>query len=279
MDALVTTAWLAAEQGAADLRIVDATYFLAADGRDAAAEFRAGHIPSAIFLDLSVLTDPRSLLPMMVPTADDFTRTTGLPRRGKSTRIILYDNSPYHSAARAWWMLTRVFGISQVAVLDGGLAQWIAEGRALETGDSPQSDRSFEVRKDDTAVRTKAQVLANLADRKEQVVDVRSAGRFSGAEADPRPAIARGHIPNSFNVPFGDLFASDGRWKSKVDLRHVLGAAGIDLTQPIIASCGSGLTAATLVFAAHLIGKKDVSLYDGSWTEWGADPEMPKALG
>ena len=198
---------------------------------------------------------------------------------GDGSRIVLYDDSPYKSAARAWWMLSQVFGAHGVAILDGGLAKWKAEGRPLESGKPAIRHRHFTVWKNEKVVRTKAQILANLESGAEQLMDARGAARFTGEEGDPRPNVAKGHIPGSLNLPYGQMFNPDGSWKQGDDLRAAFDAAGIDLTRPLVATCGSGLTAATLVFGAHLLGKEDVALYDGSWSDWGSDPDTPKAMG
>lgn len=279
MDSLVTTNWLEGELGASDLRVVDATYVLAADNRDCRAEYEAGHIPGAVFLDLGDVVDAENPLPMMLPSAEKFAsrmQTLGL---GDGSRIVIYDNSPYKSAARAWWMLAKVFGAHDVAILDGGLAKWTAEGRALETGKVTLRHRHFTAWKNDKVVRSKADMLANIKSGAEQVLDARGAARFTGEEADPRPNVAKGHIPASFNLPYGEMFNADGTWKTGDALKAAFEQSGIDLGKPLVTSCGSGLTSATLVFGAHLLGKSDVALYDGSWSDWGTDPETPKATG
>ena len=279
MDSLVTTDWLAKELGASDLRVVDATLFLPSDNRNPQADFEAAHIPGAVFMDLAEIVDASSPLPMMLPKAEKFASRMQSLGLGDGSRIVLYDNSPYKSASRAWWMLSEVFGAHGVAILDGGFAKWQAEGRPVESGKPTIRHRHFTVWKNDKAVRDKAQILANLDSGAEQIVDARGAARFTGEEGDPRPNVAKGHIPASFNLPYGQLFNADGSWKQGDDLRQAFEAAGIDLSRPLVASCGSGLTAANIVFGAHLLGKTDIALYDGSWSDWGSDPETPKALG
>jgi thiosulfate/3-mercaptopyruvate sulfurtransferase len=279
MESLVSTEWLAGELGASDLRVVDATMVLASDGRNTQAEYEAGHIPGAVFMDLSEIVDASSSLPMMLPSPEKFASRMQSLGLGDGSRIVIYDNSPYKSASRAWWMLSQVFGAHGVAVLDGGLAKWTAEGRALESGKPAIRHRHFTVWKNQKVVRDKAQMLANLGHKAEQVVDARGAARFTGEEGDPRPNVASGHIPGSFNLPFGQMFNADGTWKRGDALKAAFESAGVDLSQPLVATCGSGLTAANLVFGAHLLGKEDVALYDGSWSDWGTDPETPKATG
>jgi thiosulfate/3-mercaptopyruvate sulfurtransferase len=279
MDSLVSTEWLAAELGASDLRVVDASYFLASDNRDAAADYEAGHIPGAVFLDLAGLADTTSELPLMLPKPEKFASRMQSLGLGDGSRIVLYDDSPYKSAARAWWMLAQVFGAHGVAILDGGLAKWKTEGRPLEMGKNTLRHRHFTVWKNDKAVRDKAQILANIDSKAEQVLDARGAKRFTGEERDPRPGVAAGHIPGSFNLPYGEMFNADGTYKTGAELKAAFEGAGIDLSKPLVTTCGSGLTAATLVFAAHLLGKSDVALYDGSWSDWGTDAATPKATG
>lgn len=278
MESLVSTDWLAKEMGASDLRIVDATKFLAGTDRDARAEYEVAHIPGAIFMDLAELTDPANPIENMAPPAEKFAsrmQTLGL---GDGSRIVLYDDSPLKSAARAWWLLT-LFGAHNVALLDGGLAKWKAEGRPLESGSHNLRHRHFTAWRDANFVRSKDQVEANLASQAEQVVDARPAKRFTGEDADIRPGVAAGHIPGSRNLPHSQLFNDDGTWKRDATLRAAFETAGVDLTKPIILTCGSGMTASVLAFGAHLLGKDDLAVYDGSWSEWGTDPATPKATG
>ncbi len=277
MDPLVTTEWLANELGAPDLRVVDATYFAFAPDRDPAAEYEAAHIPGAVFMDLAEIADTASPLPSMLPSPEKFASRMQSLGLGDGSRIVLYDNSPHHTAARAWWML-RTFGAHDVAILDGGFAKWQAEGRETASGKESLRHRHFTVWADDSGVRTLAQMKANLDSGAEQVMDARSAARFEGTEPDPRPATMPGHIPGSKNITYSRLLNADGSWKQGAALKAVFDEAGIDLAKPVVATCGSGITAAVLAFGAHLLGA-DAALYDGSWSEWGADPSTPKATG
>ncbi|MFC4294628.1 3-mercaptopyruvate sulfurtransferase [Novosphingobium tardum] len=278
MESLVSTEWLAKELGASDLRVVDASKFLPESGRNAAAEYEAGHIPGAVFMDLENLVDSHASVTNTLPPAEKFASRMQSLGLGDGSRIVLYDDSPLKSAARAWFMLT-MFGAHDVAILDGGLAKWKAEGRPVTQGKETLRHRHFTVWQDDKNVRTKADMLKNLHEKTEQVVDARPAARFTGENPETRPGLASGHIPGSVSLPHDRLFNSDGTWKSKDELAKLLTDTGIDLSRPVVTTCGTGMTASVLAFALHLVGKSDVALYDGSWTEWGADPDTPKATG
>ncbi|MGZ8351221.1 MAG: 3-mercaptopyruvate sulfurtransferase [Allosphingosinicella sp.] len=278
MDSLVSTDWLERELGAPDLKIFDATAFLPGTGRDARAEFEQAHIPGAVFLDLQDVSDPDSPLPHTLPTEARFaSRMQSLGARDGS-RFVVYDNSPLHSSARVWWML-KTFGAHYVALLDGGLQKWQAEGRPVEQGRQPHRHGHFTPSLDRDAVADKAHVRGLVGAGSCEIVDARGAARFRGEETEPRPGLAAGHIPGARSLPQGELFNPDNSWKSPADIRAAFEAAGVDLAKPMVTSCGSGVTAAVLFFGAHLLGKDDVRLYDGSWTEWGSDPETPKATG
>lgn len=275
MDSLVSTEWLAHEMAACDLRIVDATAHLPMAGRDAAGEYAERHIPGAVFMDLQNVIDAQAPVENTLPPAEKFASRMQALGLGDGSRIVIYDDSDVKTSARAWFMF-RMFGAHNVAILDGGLKKWRAEGRPLESGVCTLRQRHFTVWSDPRRVRSKQDVLANIDQPREQVIDARGAGRWSGAEADPRPLIARGHIPGSLNVPYDRLFNPDGTFKDKDGLRTAFEAAGADLSRPVVTSCGSGITACVLLFGLHLLGHDDTALYDGSWTEWGADPATPK---
>ena len=278
MESLVTTDWLQKELGASDLKVIDATLFLPGESRDARSEYEAEHIPGAVFLDLEEVSDSSNPVPHMVPPEAKFaSRMASLGLRD-GQRFVVYDNSPLHSAARAWWML-RSFGAHYVALLDGGLQKWKAEGRPLESGRQPVRHGHFSPSFDDRTVADKASVTGLIGAGSHDIVDARGAGRFTGDEAEPRPGMASGHIPGSRNLPQGRLFNADNSWKRGADLEAEFDSAGVDLGKPMVATCGSGVTACVLLFGAHLLGKEDSKLYDGSWSEWGADPATPKATG
>ncbi len=278
MKLLVSTEWLAAEMGKTDLRIIDASLFLPAHGRNARAEFEAAHIPGAVFFDIEEVSDSSNPLPTMLPPAEKFASRCQALGLGDGSRIVVYDNSPIRSAARLWWML-HLFGAHEVAILDGGFAKWQAEGRQVESGKPIVRHRHFTVWADKSLVRDAAQITENLRTKAEQLVDARSAARFTGAEPDPRPGVRSGHIPGSKNIPYSALFNDDGTYKPAADIKALFDAAGIDLARPLVATCGSGITAPVLAFGAALNGKTDVAIYDGSWSEWGANPHNPVVAG
>lgn len=278
MDSLVTTAWLAEDMAASDLRIVDASSHLPDARRNAQDEFAAGHIPGAIFMDLAELVDADALVENTLPSPEKFSSRMAALGLGDGSRIVLYDDSAIHSAARGWFML-KLFGAQNVAILDGGLAKWRAEDRAVSTDSSDLRSRHFTAWQHARALRSKAQMLANIQSQAEQVVDARGAARFAGTAPEPRPGMQAGHIPGAINVPYTQMFKPDGTFKDKAGIRAAFESAGVDLSRPIVTSCGSGVTACVLIFGLFLIGKSDVALYDGSWAEWGADPETPKETG
>jgi thiosulfate/3-mercaptopyruvate sulfurtransferase len=275
MDDLVSTAWLAKNLGQPDLTIVDSSWFMPALGRDARQEYLAAHIPGARFLDIDEVADRNSTAPHMLPSAAEFGRAMEKLGVGKDDRIVVYDNSPTRTAARGWFML-RHFGAAQVAILDGGLQKWLLEGRPTEKGQAPKRAARFEAVERPGEVVTKRQVNSGLG---VPLIDARGRARFEGTEADPRPGVASGHIPGARNLPYSDLYNPDGTLNSAEEIRRLFIAAGADPDRPFVASCGSGVTANSLIFAARLLGNRDTRLYDGSWSEWGADPRTPKQQG
>jgi thiosulfate/3-mercaptopyruvate sulfurtransferase len=276
---LVSTASLAQRLGRPGLRLLDASWYLPAAGRDARAEYAAAHIPGALYFDLDATSDHASPLPHMLPEAAAFARAMSALGLHDGDDIVVYDGSGTNiSAARAWWTF-RVFGHPRVAVLDGGLPKWRREGRPLEPGVVSQPPGRFSASLDRAAVRNLAAVRALVAKPVEQIVDMRSAGRFAGTEPEPRAGLRGGHIPGSRNLPFDELVAADGTLLPADALRRRLAAAGIDASRPVVATCGSGTSACTLILALHLLGHDRVALYDGSWAEWGGRGDTPVATG
>ena len=276
MDSLVSTQWLAEQLGADDLVILDATRHLPAAGRDGRAEFLENHIAGARFFDLAALVDDTSDVPQALPRPEQLAMELARCGASPRSRIVFYDDSGVKTSARAWY-LCRAHGLNNVAILDGGFGKWKAEGRAVENGD-PEVTRaqSFSLPAP-TGIRFKSDMLSNIEGCYEQVLDARDKGRFSGITIDEVHGQPTGHIPGSCNLPFGQLFQEDGTYKPIDDLREALISAGIDLDQPVVTTCGSGVTACVLLFALHLVGHDDTSLYDGSWLDWGSDPKTPKA--
>ncbi|MBO9670523.1 MAG: sulfurtransferase [Sphingobium sp.] len=280
MDMLVSCEWLAGELGAPDLKVVDATSFLPGTPRDPHGEYLEAHIPGALFLNLSTLCDTDDPRPSTVPTNAQFEARMAALGIGADDRIVIYDNSPLVSSGRAWWLF-RLFGAKAIAILDGGLGRWMAEERPVEQGVATPAPaaRPFHAARDDKQVKSKADILANLTSCAAQVVDARGAGRFTGDDPEPRAGMSSGHIPGSRSLPTGKMLDGDGLWKRGEAMRRTFAEAGANLDQPLIMTCGSGVTACNLLFGAALLGKNDVTIYDGSWSEWGADPETPKATG
>ena len=270
---LVSTEWLAGRLDAPDIRIIDASWHMPDAGRDARAEYEAAHIPGAVFFDIDEIADTGSALPHMAPPVEKFvSRMRGLGV-GDGHRVVIYDTAGLFSAARVWWLF-RLFGKTDVAVLDGGLPKWRAEGRPVEDGQPILRERHFTARRNAALVRDVTQVAAAAKVGKAQIVDARAAGRYRGEEAEPRPGLRAGHIPGARNVPYRALLNPDGTMKQPDEIRAVFEAAGVDVTQPVITSCGSGVTAAILNLALERLGSRRHSLYDGSWSEWGTFPDL-----
>jgi len=260
---IVSTEWLAAHLGEPSLVVLDASWYLAAMQRDPQAEFLAGHIPGALFWDLDRLSDQHTALPHMLPDSDRLAREIGGAGLGNSDRVVVYDGSGINlSAPRVWWTF-RVMGHDEVAVLDGGLTRWKAEGRALQPGMVTRAPARFAPRPRPSLVKSQQEA------QRAQVVDARSRGRFEGTEPEPRPGLRGGHIPGSRSLPFAELVTADGTLLAPPELRNRYAQAGVDLSRPIVASCGSGVTACALVLGLFRLGIEDAAVYDGSWSEWG----------
>jgi thiosulfate/3-mercaptopyruvate sulfurtransferase len=271
--ALVSTDWLGERLDAPDVKVADATWFLPTMRRDAKQEYRAAHIPGAVYFDIDDIADTGSPLPHMLPDAAKFASRVRRLGLGDGVRVVLYDNNRYSASARAWWMF-RVFGHADVVVLDGGLGKWRAEGRTVDDAVVTPKERHFTARQNHLLVRDLEQMRANLVSRRELVIDARSAGRFAGTEPEPRAGLRGGHIPGSVCLPFPDVIRSDGTLAPADELRRRFAAVGMD-GRPIATTCGSGVTAGTLALALYEIGVPEVAIYDGSWTEWGGRTDTP----
>ena len=278
LNPLVSVDWLAKHLGAPDLRVVDATWYMPAENRPGLTEFRSGHIASAVFFDIDQIADGSSDLPHMLPTPEDFARAAGALGLHPDDRIVVYDGHGIFSAPRVWWTL-KAMGFSQVAVLDGGLKAWRAAGHGVETGDPDPRPSQSSARLQSHLVRNLDQVRAALDDPEIQVLDARPAGRFSGEAPEPRPGLRGGHMPGASNLPWSAVVSPEGTLRSPEDLRAAFAAAGIDLQRPIITTCGSGVSAAVLALALACLGNDEVSIYDGSWSEWGGRSDTPVVTG
>jgi thiosulfate/3-mercaptopyruvate sulfurtransferase len=271
---LVSTDWLATHMTAPDVRIVDASWYLPQAGRNAREEYDQRHIEGAHFIDIDALSDPASAYPHMLPPTEMFASRMRKIGLGDGLRIIIYDGAGIYSAARVWWMF-RVMGFKDIAVLDGGLPKWLAEGRPVTDEPPVLRDRHATARLDHTRLRDVTQVRGNIYSGKELLVDARSAGRFNGTEAEPRAGVRSGHVPGAVNLPFNLVLNEDGTMRAPDDLRAITKAAGIDLSKPITVMCGSGVTACVVALALEQIGHRRVAVYDGSWAEWGAQADLP----
>ncbi len=273
-DSLVSTDWLLEHLEQPDLRIVDASWYMPDEQRNPRAEYAAEHIPGAVFFDIDEVCDLDNPLPHMLPPPEKFASRMRRLGLGDGNRIVVYDGAGLFSAARVWWMF-RVFGHEDVSVLDGGLPKWKAEDKPLADLPEMSRERHFTARTNGTLVREASQIAASLGSGREQILDARSPSRFNAQEPEPRPGIRGGHIPGSLNVHYRTLLGADGTLLPPDRLRKVFTAAGVDFNKPVVTTCGSGVTAAILTLGLHVLGHRKVSLYDGSWAEWGGRADLP----
>jgi thiosulfate/3-mercaptopyruvate sulfurtransferase len=274
MTPLVSTEWLAGNL--ATVKVVDASWYMPDDKRDPAAEFRAGHISGAVFFDIDGISDHNTDLPHMMPTPEAFAAAMESLGIGDGDMVVVYDGTGVFSAPRAWWML-KAMGHKDVVVLDGGLPKWKAEGRALESGAATPKPASFTAKPAPAIQRDFTAVKAALGNT--QILDARSASRFTGIEKEPRAGLKSGHMPGAVNVPWRSLLAPDNTLKDDPALLKIFAEKGVDMRAPIITTCGSGISAAIIMLALEKIGARQISLYDGSWTEWGGRADAPVETG
>ncbi len=273
-NALVDTGWLHEHLADSDLRVVDSTWYLPTVDREGIADYRNAHVPGAVFWDIDAICDPDSRLPHMLPNEAVFADHVERLGISNDDHVVVYDNSGMQTSPRVWWTL-RAFGHRRVSVLDGGMRKWLAEDRPVAADTPTVTATRYTARLDATMIRSMQDIRGNIESRSEQVLDARSAGRFAGTEPEPRPQCRPGHIPGSLNLPSVTLVDPDtGTFRAAAELEARFAESGLDLRAPVITSCGSGVTACVLALGLHLLGKGDVAVYDGSWTEWGSS-DMP----
>jgi len=271
---LKSAEWLIKNLKRDRLIILDASWHLPTSDRNASKEYEASHIPGALFFDIDKIVDQSAEQPHTLPSARDFATEVKALGISNGCKIVIYDNSDFRTAARAWWMF-RIMGHKNVYVLDGGFQKWQKDKRPVESGPVNLSDTTYYAEYNSNLYLTRKDILKNMKDNNRQIVDARAAGRYSGTDPEPREGLRSGHIPGAINLPFGDLYKNDGTLKSDAELSEIINIAKIDLTAPIGTSCGSGVTACCLALAFAKLGHWNTAIYDGSWSEWGADPELP----
>jgi thiosulfate/3-mercaptopyruvate sulfurtransferase len=280
-ESLVSTMWLDEHLSSPSVRIIDATSYMPSQDKDGFEQYNKQHIPGAIYFDINDIADDSTTLPHMLPSPEKFSLKARKLGLSDGDKIVVYDaNGGYLAAARVWWMF-RLYGHSDVCLLDGGLPKWLAEDRTIEVITSTQTSRHFTTRMNKSFVRSVEQMIANVDTKNEQVIDARSVGRFKGDEPEPRPSAKVGHIPGSLNLPFNTILNPNNHFTycSAEVIKATISNAGIDLSKPITASCGSGVTACVLAFGLFLIGYETAAVYDGSWSEWGNHPDTPVEQG
>ena len=275
---LVSTDWLARHMRDPDLRVLDASWYLPAQNRNAKSEYDSAHIPGARFFDIDEISDQRSSLPHMAPPPEKFISRMRAMGVGDGHQVVIYDGAGIFSAARVWWTF-RLMGKLDVAVLDGGFPKWQAESREIEDMPPLIRDRHMTVSRQNHMVKDVTQVAHAAKLGEAEILDARSAARFRGEAPEPRAGLRSGHIPGSKNIPFAEVLNPDGTMKAPAALRQVFEAAGVDLKKPAITSCGSGVTAAVLSLALERVGHRNHALYDGSWAEWGMYDDLRVATG
>jgi thiosulfate/3-mercaptopyruvate sulfurtransferase len=276
---LVETEWLATRLASPDVVVLDGSMHLPTSGRNARAEYNSAHIPGAIFFDIDAVSDKSNSMPHMLPSTVQFASQMKKMGIGDGMRIVVYDSEGLYSAARVWWMF-RIMGHQDVRILNGGLKKWQAEGRPVE--DMPpirRTERHFTPRFNATLVRDWSDVKNTIGHPTTQIVDARAAARFEGTAAEPRAGLRAGHIPSSKSLPFNTLLNADGTLKPRADLANIIAASGLDANRPVVASCGSGVTACVIALALAEIGHPNTAIYDGSWSEWGSRTDLPIATG
>lgn len=278
MDPVVSTAWLANRLRAPDVRVVDGSWHLPAEGRNGRAEYLQAHIPGAVFFDIDAIADQSTELPHMLPSPEAFARAAGELGLPREADIIVYDTTGIRSAARVWWTL-RAMGYPLVHVLDGGLRKWMAEGRPIEPGEVYPRAVTVEPKFDADLVRGLDEVREILASGSARMVDARSIARFLGEAPEPRAGLRGGHMPGAANLPWEQVIAEDGTLRGEKELKAVFKGVGVDLRKPIVTTCGSGVTASVLALALARLGLDRTAVYDGSWTEWGGRPDTEVATG